>query len=52
MMASWGILKKSGALLAIRFRDEKIAKLIGSIDDPVSPDEDPPPALTFPDRSL
>jgi hypothetical protein len=37
MMASGGILKKSGALLAIRFRNKKIAKLIGSMADPVSP---------------
>jgi hypothetical protein len=36
MTASRGILKKSGALLAIRFRNEKIAKLIGSIADPSS----------------
>jgi hypothetical protein len=36
MMASWGILKKSGARLAIRLRNEKIAKDIGSIDDPAS----------------
>ena len=36
MTASWGILKKSGALLAMRLRNEKIAKEIGSIDDPAS----------------
>jgi hypothetical protein len=36
MMASWGILKKSGARLAIRLRNEKIAKDAGSIDDPAS----------------
>jgi hypothetical protein len=36
MMASWGILKKSGARLAIRLRKEKTAKDIGSMDDPVS----------------
>jgi hypothetical protein len=36
MTASCGILKKSGALLAMRLRNEKIAKEIGSIDDPAS----------------
>src|SRR3977135_498723 len=36
MTASWGILKKSGALLAMRLRNEKIAKEIGSIEDPAS----------------
>src|SRR5471032_2816338 len=36
MTASWGILKKSGARLAIRLRNEKIANAIGLIDDPVS----------------
>src|SRR5580693_5587784 len=36
MMAAWGILKKSGARLAIRLRNEKIEKDTGSIDDPSS----------------